>query len=187
MKLIVGLGNPGREYAGTRHNAGFMVVEALASRHRFPEARSNFQGLVADAAILGERSLLLRPMTYMNRSGQSLREAMDFYKLTPEQLLVIVDDTALPCGKIRLRKDGSAGGHNGLKDVERVLGSNVYPRLRVGIDPPGPGRIPQHDYVLARFTDAQKPLLEESILRACEAIERWITAGIDEAMNRYNG
>ena len=184
MKLIVGLGNPGSEYARTRHNAGFMVLDQLATRHGLTGVKARFHGGVLEGPVAGQRCMLLQPMTFMNRSGLSVGEAMTFYKLALEDLMIVVDDLALPCGRIRIRKDGGAGGHNGLTDVERALGTKVYPRLRVGID--APGRVPQHDYVLGRFSDAQVALLTPAIDKACDAIECWIKDGIDAAMNKFN-
>jgi PTH1 family peptidyl-tRNA hydrolase len=186
MKLIVGLGNPGPHYDQTRHNVGFVVLDRLARRF-VPGAiaRSKFQGATVDAAIGDEKVVLLKPLTYMNRSGQSVSDAVNFFKVNPSlDLLVIVDDVALPCGTIRLRADGSAGGHNGLIDIEQKLGANVYARLRIGIDPPG--QIPQKDYVLGRFREDQVPLIENAIEDAIEATVIWCGKGITEAMNRFN-
>src|SRR5688572_15020080 len=154
MKLVVGLGNPGKEYSGTRHNIGFEVVEAFAARNGWVStpaefgrlAKKNFDALTfAGAMELSgggtDKILLLEPMTYMNLSGRSVQAALAFYQLTPADLVVVLDDVALPCGKLRLRAGGSSGGHNGLKDIERALGTNQYPRLRIGVDPPPP-RVP---------------------------------------------
>jgi PTH1 family peptidyl-tRNA hydrolase len=186
MKLIVGLGNPGEEYARTRHNAGFMVVERLAGRQGLGGARAKmkFHGATLEGAIAGERCVLLRPMTFMNRSGLAVGEAITFYKLALSDLMVVVDDWALPVGRVRLRTEGSSGGHNGLADIERALSTPGYPRLRVGID--SPGQVPQVDYVLGNFTAGQMAQLDPALDRACDAVEYWITAGIDEAMTRYN-
>lgn len=186
MKLIVGLGNPGPEYDHTRHNVGFVALDRLARRFAPGAiARSKFQGAMIDAAIDDEKVVLLKPLTFMNRSGQSVSEAVNFYKIDPAQdMLVIVDDVALPCGTIRLRADGSAGGHNGLLDIEQKLGSNAYARLRIGIDPPG--QIPQKDYVLGRFRQDQMPLIESAIEDAVQAAVIWCSSGITEAMNRFN-
>lgn len=186
MKLIVGLGNPGSEYAGTRHNAGFDVVDRLSARFAPGAApRSRFGGLATDAEVGGEKCLLLKPMTFMNLSGRSVLEAVQFFKLEPSRdLLVIVDDLALPCGSIRLRPDGSSGGHNGLADIGLKLSSNYWARLRIGIDPPG--RVPQADYVLGKFSPAQRPLAEASMDEAARAAECWAAKGLQEAMNRFN-
>jgi len=186
MKLIVGLGNPGPEYAGTRHNVGFDVIDRLARRLAPGAApRSKFAGLAVDAEIGNEKCMLLKPMTFMNLSGRSVLEAMQFFKLEASRdLLVIVDDLALPCGSIRLRPDGSSGGHNGLSDIGLKLGSNYWARLRIGIDPRG--RVRQSDYVLGKFSPDQQPLADASMAEAALAAEAWATKGLQEAMNRFN-
>lgn len=184
MKLIVGLGNPGPEYAQTRHNVGFMALDRLAVRHHITGPRSKFHAGVLEGPIAGEKCVLMQPTTYMNRSGLAVGEAVSFYKLEPADVLVIVDDIYLPCGRIRLRGDGSAAGHNGLADIERVLGGSAYPRLRIGVDPPG--RMPQADYVLGKFTGQQWPLVDSAIDRAVDAIACWVTDGIAKAMTNYN-
>ena len=186
MKLIVGLGNPGPEYAGTRHNVGFDVVDRLARRFAPGAApRSKFAGLAIEAEIGGEKCMLLKPMTFMNLSGRSVLEAMQFFKLEASRdLLVIVDDLALPCGSIRLRPDGSSGGHNGLSDIGLKLGSNYWARLRIGIDPPG--RVRQSDYVLGKFSPDQQQPVEASMAEAALAAEAWAAKGLQEAMNRFN-
>lgn len=190
MKLVVGLGNPGPQYAGTRHNVGFEVVDRLARKYGAGTPKSRFSGLVAECDLPSkggtERTLLLKPMTYMNLSGRSALEALQFYKLEPSKdMLVVVDDLALPCGTIRIKPDGSSGGHNGLTDIGMKLGSNYWARLRIGID--APGRVPQVDYVLGRFTPEQQPLLEEALADATAAVETWISAGVEAAANRFNG
>src|SRR5262245_23752837 len=188
MKIICGLGNPGIEYVRSRHNAGLMVVDRLASRHKLPDAgpaRMKFHSGVLEGTIAGERCLVMEPVTYMNRSGLAVGEAVAFYKVDPEaDLLIVVDDLALPVGRIRLRGEGSAGGHNGLADVERALGSIKYPRLRVGIDPKG--QVKQSDYVLGRFTPEQEVKLKPALETACDAVECWIKDGIAKAMSVYN-
>jgi PTH1 family peptidyl-tRNA hydrolase len=199
MRLIVGLGNPGREYVGTRHNVGFEVLDQFAARLGWigsPDqfqtmAKSKFDGLTLDGSVslhsTGqlEKVLLLKPMTFMNVSGKSVRFAMDFFGLAPQDVLVVLDDIALPCGRIRLRGAGSSGGHNGLKDIERVLGTNEYSRLRIGID--APGRVPQRDYVLGRFNPDQRKKTDDAIARACGAIITWIDQGLNKAMSLFNG
>lgn len=198
MKLLVGLGNPGIEYERTRHNVGFEVLDRVARRTVDPSrsiARSRFSGALLEGEVAPEkggprdaeptRLLLLKPLTYMNRSGQAVAEAVRFHKLDPkEDLLVVVDDLALPCGAIRLKPDGSAGGHNGLADIEQKLGSNRYPRLRIGIDAPGP--VPQADYVLGRFRPDQQPLVEAALEQAVEACLAWARSGLATTMNRFN-
>ncbi len=210
MKLIVGLGNPGQQYERTRHNAGFMTLDRLSARHA-PRgiARSRFQGLTIEARLATRlqstgwtakptdtpspqssseediRLLLLKPMTYMNRSGFSIVEAVHYYKIEPARdLLVVVDEVALDVGEIRLRPKGSPGGHNGLADIQRALATDEYPRLRIGIGPRGV--IPQVDYVLGRFTDEQQQMLTPAIESAADACEVWAREGVDAAMNRFN-
>lgn len=192
MKLIVGLGNPGSQYTRTRHNAGFMVVERLHAafaKSELPKAR--FKSLAIEATIGSERCLLLKPNTYMNLSGQAVAEAVGFYKLTPQDdLLVVVDDLYLPTGKCRLLGSGGAGGHNGLIDIERALSTDAYPRLRVGvgIQPLGgkPSMMNQADFVLSRFTSDEDPLLFASIARAASGVEAWVSKGLSHAMNTTN-
>ncbi len=198
MKLIVGLGNPGREYVGTRHNIGWEVLDLLALRlgmcygedgfNRL--AREKFNGLTLDGTVTlpsgsSEKLLLLKPLTYMNLSGQSVQQAMAFYQLDAGDIMVVLDDIALPCGRIRVRPNGSDGGHNGLRDIQRALGTDKYPRLRLGIDPP-PQFVPQRDYVLGRFSEQQRLSLKPAIDRAASAIKCWIESGIESAMNRFN-
>jgi len=186
MKLIVGLGNPGAEYGETRHNVGFDVLDRLARRWAPGEvARGRFHGVLLDATFQEQRVLLLKPITYMNRSGLSVSEAVRFYKLDPsESLLVIVDDAALSCGIIRLRGDGGPGGHNGLTDIEQKLATDRYARLRIGIDPPAD--IPQKDYVLGRFRPDQLEALAPALEQAVDAAACWVVHGCHEAMNRFN-
>lgn len=186
MKLIVGLGNPGTQYERTRHNVGFDVIDRIARRYMPAEiAKSRFHGLLLDGSIDGERAMLLKPTTYMNRSGTAVSEAVTFYKLDPaEALLIIVDDVALPCGTIRIRTSGGAGGHNGLGDIERRIGTQQYARLRIGIDPPGDA--PQKDYVLGRFSPEQQERIAPALDDAVDACVCWIKHGAVEAMNRFN-
>ncbi len=186
MKLIIGLGNPGPEYQRTRHNAGWLAMDRLASRHGLSDVRVKFHAAMTQGSIGGDKCVLLKPQTFMNRSGLSVGEAATFYKLDPTQVLVLVDDVALPLGSLRLRGSGSAGGHNGLIDIERALGTRGYPRLRLGIDPPPP-RVPQKDWVLGRFSDADLATLEPALDRAADAAEVWVAEGVEAAMNRFNG
>lgn len=187
MKLIVGLGNPGLEYQNTRHNAGFMVIDRLAKAAApGAVAKGQFQGAVVDATLGGERCLLLKPATYMNRSGQSVADAVRFYKLTPAtDLLVVVDDIYLAVGQVRMKPSGGDAGHNGLASVRALLGTDAYPRLRVGVGAKPP-MMDQADWVLSRFTDAERPELERSIDRAARACEVFASRGLDAAMNTCN-
>ena len=186
MKLIVGLGNPGPEYRDTRHNVGFEVLDRLARRTApGAVARGRFHGALIEADLDAQRLLLLKPTTFVNRSGLAVGEAVRFYKLQPPaDLLVIVDDVALACGLIRLRPGGSPGGHNGLTDIEQKLGTDEYARLRIGIDPPG--QIPQRDYVLGRFRPEQREQIEPAFEDAVAAALCWAALGCTEAMNRFN-
>lgn len=188
MKLIVGLGNPGRKYQNTRHNAGFMAIDRLAQSHGLSGAKSKFHAGVLETRFGGHKALLMQPMTYMNKSGLAVGEAARFHKLDPGDILILVDDVALPVGTIRLRPKGGTGGHNGLADIGRALGTDNFPRLRIGIDPPmiEGQRIPQVDYVLGPFTETQRPALEPALTDAADAAELWAREGIDAAMNRYN-
>lgn len=192
MKLIVGLGNPGSEYDKTRHNAGFVALDRVAQKWGEPGGlpKARFQGLTRECVIGsgggGEKCVLLKPTTYMNLSGRSVAEAVGFYKLDfTKDLLVLVDETALPAGTIRVRSSGSAGGHNGLKDIERALSSQGYPRLRIGVDP-CPPMMKLEDYVLGRFTAEQAALVDAALKRAVEAVGVFVNEGVEAAMNRFN-
>ena len=185
VKIVAGLGNPGNKYSGTRHNVGFRVIEELASRFATGRPRSNFQGEAVDVRIGDERAVLLTPHTYMNRSGASVLAARDFYKVETDDLLVICDDFQLPLGRLRIRKQGSAGGQKGLDDVIRRLGTQQVPRLRIGIgDPPDGWDVA--DYVLSKFSRQEAEAVELAIVRAADATEMWAKEGIDACMNQYN-
>jgi PTH1 family peptidyl-tRNA hydrolase len=185
MKLIVGLGNPGRRYAGTRHNAGYSVLAALARKLGAGSPKHRFQGELLEVELEGQRALLLCPITYMNESGGSVQAARDFYRLADEELLVVCDDLNLPPGKLRFRARGSSGGQKGLGDVIRRLGTEEFARLRVGIGGPPEGWDPA-DYVLAKFAPSELPALEEAVVEAVEAVGIWAREGIEYCMNRYN-
>jgi PTH1 family peptidyl-tRNA hydrolase len=180
LRLIVGLGNPGREYRETRHNVGFMILDRLAARERAEfRTEKSWQAEVARAGDL----LLCKPLTFMNLSGQSVRPLCQFYKIEPAEVLVLLDDMALPLGKLRLRADGSAGGHNGLQSVIEHFGTPSIPRLRVGIGA-APGEATGH--VLGRFTLEEKAAVEQSLDRALDAIDCVREKGLEAAMNAYN-
>ncbi len=185
MKLIVGLGNPGREYADTRHNVGWRVAEALADRAGLNRWRTKFEARLAEGRLGGERIVLARPATYMNESGRAVRPMMDFWKLVPDDLLVVLDDMALTLGRMRLRADGSAGGHKGLASVIEHLGHERFARLRVGIGP-APAREAHTDFVLSPFAKAERPVVARAVDRAADAAETWVTDGLEAAMNRFN-
>ena len=186
MKFIVGLGNPGTNYTHTRHNVGFIVVDRLAiALAPDKPATSQFDSVIVETRCNGEKTLLMKPQGYMNRSGFPIKQAITFYKAQPEtDLLVIVDDIHLPCGTIRLRKSGSDGGHNGLENITDHLGGEEWSRLRIGVDEPG--LMPQSNYVLGRFTSEQVELVEPALESAVTAAMTWMESGIDEAMNKFN-
>lgn len=184
MKLIVGLGNPGRQYEGTRHNVGFRVIDELSRRWQIDVSRRRFNGLVGTGDIQGEQVLLLKPETFMNLSGRAAREAMAFYKLTIDQLLVIVDDMALPLARLRVREKGSAGGHNGLTSLITELGGDAFARLRIGIEGVEGKRMVGH--VLGAFTRDEEPLIGIAVVKAADAVECWVKEGTTAAMNRFN-
>ena len=185
MILIVGLGNPGREYANTRHNIGFRVIDKLSQLYNIPLNQKKHKALLGSGYIEGQKVLLAQPQTYMNLSGESVREIADFYKLTPEEILVIFDDISLPVGQLRLRKKGSAGGHNGIKNIIAHLNSQDFPRIKVGV-----GEKPQgwdlKDHVLGAFSKEDTPFVEESIAHAADACKMILTDDIESAMNIYN-
>ncbi len=185
MKLVVGLGNPGRKYEATRHNLGYRVVAELAKRHGGSRPRQRFRGETVDVDLGGVRTLLLSPTTYMNHSGASVLEARDFFKLPCQDLLVVCDDLSLPVGRLRFRASGSSGGQKGLEDIIRRLGTEDFPRLRIGIGSPPPGW-DAADFVLSRFAESDAARIEEAVLRAADAVADWVRHGIEFCMNRYN-
>lgn len=185
--LIVGLGNPGPKYEATRHNVGFRAVAALAQSAGVRIDRAKFQALTAQCTVAGHRVLLMQPQTYMNNSGLAVRQAADFYKLPPDHILVLFDDIDLDVGRLRIRRSGSAGGHNGIKSIIACLGSQDFPRIKIGV-----GAKPHPDYdladwVLSRFTVAEQKLLLPAIDRAAEAVPVILTDGIEKASSRFNG
>lgn len=186
MKLVVGLGNPGRKYAGTRHNVGFEVLAELASRCGAGGPQIKFEVELLDVQLSGARVLLAAPQTYMNLSGRAVRQIVAFYKLPLDEILVVSDDLNLPCGKLRLRRAGSAGGQKGLQNIMDQLGSQELARLRIGIDRPVNDRVDPADYVLSRFFSEQRRIMDDVIPAAADAVELWVSEGIDAAMNRVN-
>ena len=185
MKVAVGLGNPGKKYAGTRHNVGFEVLAELARRHGGAKPKMRFEAEMIEVPVAGDKLLLVAPQTYMNASGRSVRQLVDFYQLAPADLIVICDDINLPTGKLRLRRSGSAGGQKGLENVVLHLGTQDVPRLRIGIGLPPAGR-DSADYVLERFHKSERATTDAAIVAAADAVEAWIAEGIDRAMNRFN-
>lgn len=183
MKIVVGLGNPGRKYANTRHNMGYMVLEELASRYSIEKEESRFDAIIGHIRIGSEKVLLVKPLTYMNLSGKAVRPLVAYYKLELKDLIVIYDDMDLDPGIIRLRAMGGSGGHKGMKSIIEQLGSQEFPRLRIGIGRPEEDTI---DWVLGHFGSAEKALAEEAGRQAADAVEYWIEEGIEKAMNKYN-
>ena len=185
--LLVGLGNPGDQYEHTRHNVGFMVADELAERHNIPVQRLKFRALTNTVTVGDRKVLLMKPVTYMNLSGEAVHEAAAFYKIPPERVLVISDEVALAPGKLRVRRSGSAGGHNGLKNIIAHLGTDQFPRIRLGV-----GQKPHPDYdmadwVLGKFQGEDKKAVEAAVKKAADAAECLIREGVDKAMNQYNG
>ena len=185
--LVVGLGNPGPKYDWTRHNMGFLVIDELAQREKIPVQKLKFKALI-NTAVIGDQSvLLMKPTTYMNLSGGAVGEAARFYKIPPERILVISDDVALPQGKLRIRRSGSAGGHNGLKDIIAHLGGDGFPRIKVGVGGKPHPDSDMADWVLGKFTGQDKKVMEEAIKRAADAVETLLKSGVDQAMSKFNG
>lgn len=184
MWLVVGLGNPGPEYAGNRHNVGFMVVDALASRWRADSFRSKWSSQYAQAAVGAERVVLQKPMQYMNLSGQAAAAAARFYQIPPEQVLVIHDELDLEFGTLRLKKDGGAAGHNGLRSLIACLGSPEFLRLRFGVGKPARG--PGADHVLSDFSKHERSQLDDLLILACDMAEATVREGLTAAMNRHH-
>ena len=186
MKLIVGLGNPGPEYRDTRHNVGFMVVDALAGRWRVADGwREKFAALHVKTMCGSEPVILAKPLTFMNLSGQAVAALAGFYKIGPADVLVVTDDAALPLGRLRARRDGGAGGHNGLKSIIQHLATQAFPRMRVGVGRGGDGR-DLADHVLGRFEAAERDTVTAAVLRAADAAEMFVSDGIERVMNAFN-
>ncbi|AAP07154.1 Peptidyl-tRNA hydrolase [Bacillus cereus ATCC 14579] len=185
MKLIVGLGNPGREYELTRHNIGFMAIDELAKRWNISLNEQKFKGVFGAGFVNGEKVILLKPLTYMNLSGESIRPLMDYYKIDVEDFVVMYDDLDIPVGKLRLRMKGSAGGHNGVKSTISHLGTQEFQRIRMGIDRPKNG-MKVVDYVLGRFTSEEIPDVNHSIEKAADACEEWLNKPFLQIMNTFN-
>jgi PTH1 family peptidyl-tRNA hydrolase len=186
MKLVVGLGNPGQKYEGTRHNVGFDLIDRLVQETGALAPRSKFDGEVWECVLEGEKSLLLKPQTFMNRSGGSVRKAVDFYQIPATELLVVCDDFNIPLGQLRMRTGGSDGGQNGLADVIRTMGTQEFPRLRIGIGPV-PERWNPADFVLGKFSADERTEAALQVARAADAVRMWVAEGTLPAMNRFNG
>lgn len=184
--MIVGLGNPGAKYASTRHNTGFIFIDALSEEYNFSVNRLKFKALIGDAKIDGHRCLVMKPQTMMNLSGDAVKEAADFYKIPAEKIIVIFDDISLDVGRLRIRRSGSAGGHNGIKSIISRLSSEDFPRIKIGV-----GAKPEPDYdladwVLSRFSKAEAKALENAVSSAVGALALMLGGNTEEAMSRYN-
>ena len=184
MFLIVGLGNPGSQYEDTRHNIGFKVLDNIAQEYNIDINRQKFKGMYGEGFINGEKVILLKPSTYMNLSGESVKEVLDFYKLSNEDILVIYDDISLDVGRLRIREKGSAGGHNGIKNIIAHLGTDVFPRIKVGVGQPDVDLV---NYVLGKFSKEEMDVLSESIEASTKAVKEIISNDVKNAMNIYNG
>lgn len=186
MYIIAGLGNPGRQYEHTRHNTGFDAIDCLADKYRISFDLKKFRALCGTGVIEGRKVLLMKPQTYMNLSGESIREACTFYKTDPEEeLIVLYDDISLPPGQLRIRLKGSAGGHNGIKNIIAHLGTQEFPRIKVGVGEKPP-RMDLADYVLSRFPKEEQPLMDDAFKEAAEAAVMMMKDGPERAMNHFN-
>jgi len=183
MKVVVGLGNPGRQYQRTRHNVGFDVIDLLAQSPRCGRFQSRFQGQVAELMEDNEKILLVKPETFMNLSGRCVRQILDFYQVPLTDLMVVCDDINLPLGKLRIRAAGTHGGHNGLRDIQNHLNGTEYPRLRIGVDMPRDDAV---DHVLGRFRPSEQPIIDEALAKSLQAVVVWVHQGINACMNQYN-
>lgn len=184
--LIVGLGNPGQKYEHTRHNMGFLTVELLAEQLNVKLNKVKFKSAYNIVRFAGQKCLVMKPQTYMNLSGESVGEAARFYKIPADHVLVISDDVSLPAGKLRIRGGGSAGGHNGLKNIIQHLGTDKFPRIKVGVGSPRPGEHDMVDWVMGKPMGEDRTAVEDALDRAGDAAKTLITEGIDRAMNRFN-
>lgn len=185
MYLVVGLGNPGKEYEHTRHNVGFDIIDLMSRKYNIELNRKKFKGIYGDGTICSERVMFLKPMTYMNLSGESIREVLNFYKIPNENIIIIYDDISLQVGKIRIREKGSAGGHNGIKSIIANLNSEVFTRIKVGVGEPEYSNLVSH--VLGKFSDEERNKLDKVFEEIHKIIEVIITKGASEAMNKFNG
>ncbi len=184
--LLVFLGNPGAKFNGSRHNVGFMTADVLEKRLNVRIERLRFKAMTAQAELGGQKVLLMKPQTYMNLSGESVRPAAAFYKIPPERVLLVSDDVTLPTGKLRIRTSGSAGGHNGLKSIIACLGSDAFPRVKIGVGAPPNKEYDMADWVLSGFHGQDAKTIDEAVSRAADAIECILSEGAERAMNKFN-
>lgn len=185
MKLIVGLGNPGMQYAATRHNIGFEVIDSIAQTYNIQVMKNKYKALIGDGTIGGEKVILMKPQTYMNLSGEAVKACMDFHKISPEDLIIIYDDISLDVGQLRLRKSGSAGGHNGIKNIIAQIGTQEFPRVRFGVGEK-PAGWDLANYVLGRFSEEEMKIVAPQTVEVAKVVEVIIRKGMDVAMNNYN-
>ncbi|MBZ9689544.1 aminoacyl-tRNA hydrolase [Clostridium estertheticum] len=184
MYLVIGLGNPGDEYKHTRHNVGFDVIDLMAGKYNVSVNRVKFKGVYGEINISSQKVILLKPSTYMNLSGESAQQAASFYKIPNENIIIIYDDISLDVGKLRIRSKGSAGGHNGIKSIIASMGSDIFPRIKIGVGQPERSRV---SYVLGRFGSGDRILVEKTFEATIKAVEAIIAKGSTEAMNEFNG
>lgn len=184
--IIAGLGNPGLQYEGTRHNAGFMVIDRLAEKLGFEIKRMKFKALCGDVSIGGKHCLVIKPSTYMNNSGQSVAEAMNYFKLDIDHVIIVYDDISLEPGKLRIRRKGSDGGHNGIKSIIHLTGEDTFPRIKMGVGKKPHPKYDLADWVLGKFSDEDREKLDSAADNACEALQLMVEDKTDEAMNRFN-
>lgn len=186
MYIVAGLGNPGKEYVGTRHNMGFEAIDAAAAKYNISINREKFKGIYGEGRIAGEKVLFVKPLTFMNLSGECVRDFAEFYKVPSENIIVIYDDISLPTGKMRIRPKGSAGGHNGIKSIIYQLKTDVFPRIKIGVGAPENSGYDLADYVLGRFSKKEVETLIPVAVNAAEALQTIIKDGCEKAMSAYN-
>ena len=186
MYLIAGLGNPGKQYEATRHNMGFDTVDCLVEKHNIPQGGVKFNAMYGKGIIGGEKAILMKPLSYMNLSGEAVGAFANFYNIDPEDIAIIQDDLDLPCGKLRIRRKGSAGGHNGIKSIQQHLGTGDFPRFKIGIGHPERNASAVIGHVLHRFGKEEQPLIEEAVKQMADAIELWLKGDMDAVMQEYN-
>ncbi|MDF2883938.1 MAG: pth [Clostridiaceae bacterium] len=184
MYLIVGLGNIGREYEKTRHNVGFDTIDLLSKKYNIVLNREKFKGIYGEGYIGKEKVLLLKPSTYMNLSGESVREAVNFYKIDTDKIIIVYDDISIPIGRLRIRSKGSAGGHNGIKNIILNLGTDSFPRIKIGVGQPKENLV---SYVLGKFSEEERKILDEALETALLVVKEIMEVSLEEAMNKYNG
>lgn len=184
--IIAGLGNPETQYDGTRHNVGFMTIDALCDRHKLSCKKLRFKSLTCEAVIGGKHCLIMKPTTYMNKSGEAVTEAMQFYKIPPERTIIVFDDISLDVGRLRIRRKGSDGGHNGIKNIIYLSGSDAFPRIKMGVGAKPHPDYPLADWVLGHFKKEDAPALEQCFENAADCLELMVQGKINEAMNKYN-